>query len=47
LCGWILRTFGVEAVAVRDLGMARADDVAVFMAAREAGSVLVTKDADF
>jgi len=47
LVPWIARTFGVEAAAIRDLGLARASDREVFDAARKAGAVVLTKDVDF
>jgi predicted nuclease of predicted toxin-antitoxin system len=47
VASWLQATFKVEAVAVRDLGLRDADDRKIFGAAREAGAVVVTKDADF
>lgn len=47
LAQWLTRRFGVGAVALRDLGLARGADLAVFRAARAAGAVVLTKDADF
>jgi predicted nuclease of predicted toxin-antitoxin system len=44
---WITATFGVEAVAVRDLGLRDAKDPPIFQAARAAGAVVMTKDSDF
>lgn len=44
---WIAQTLGFEAAHVRDLGLARAKDLDVFHAARQASAVLLTKDADF
>lgn len=41
------RRFGLRCVAVRDLGLARASDRAIFGAARIAAKVVVTKDRDF
>ena len=38
---------GVEVFAVRDLGLRDATDIEIFNRSREAGCVLVTKDADF
>jgi predicted nuclease of predicted toxin-antitoxin system len=47
LAPWLRRTFGVQAVAVRDLGLREAEDPAIFAAARAAGAVVMTKDSDF
>ncbi len=44
---WITATFGVEARAVRDLGLRDAQDAPIFEAARAAGAVVMTKDKDF
>ncbi len=44
---WLAATFGVGAVAVRDLGLREALDPPIFAAARAAGAVVMTKDADF
>jgi predicted nuclease of predicted toxin-antitoxin system len=47
LAAWIAATFGVEARAVRDLGLRDAKDPPIFQAARAAGAVVMTKDRDF
>lgn len=47
LAPWIRATFGIEAYAVRDLGLRDAKDPEIFLAAREAGAVVMTKDSDF
>ena len=48
LAAWIARAFPeVEAHSVRALGLRDASDPAIFSAAREAGTVVMTKDADF
>jgi predicted nuclease of predicted toxin-antitoxin system len=47
LATWIAETFAVECVQVRDLGMARASDPAIFDAAAAQAAVLITKDSDF
>lgn len=44
---WMTVHLAVEASAVRDLGLRDAKDQTIFFAAREAGAVIVTKDADF
>jgi predicted nuclease of predicted toxin-antitoxin system len=47
LAAWIAATFGVEAHAVRDLGLRDADDSPIFLAARAAATVVMIKDRDF
>lgn len=47
LCPWLESEFGVEAVAVRDLGLLDAEDPEIFMAARQDADVVMTKDSDF
>lgn len=49
LAPWLRRTFGVEAVAIRELGLREAEDPAIFAVARARGpgTVIVTKDSDF
>ncbi len=47
LAPWASHTLGVEAHAVRDLGLRDAEDEAIFQAARRDGAVVITKDADF
>lgn len=47
LAGWLRRTFGVDAHAVRDLGLREAADPLIFGRARAAGAVVLTKDSDF
>ena len=44
---WIRESFGLDAVAVRDLGLRDAEDVAIFTAAHDAGAIVLTKDSDF
>lgn len=44
---WIHERFGVEAVALRYIGLRDAPDGKIFDAARQAGVVLVSKDIDF
>lgn len=44
---WLRTQFGINAVAVRDLGLRNAEDPVIFAAAREAGVVVITKDSDF
>ena len=47
LAQYLAEKFGVNATAVRDLGMRDATDRPIFDAARESGAVLITKDGDF
>ena len=47
LAPWLHGTFGVEAAALRELGLRDAEDPAIFAAARATGAVVVTKDSDF
>ena len=44
---WLKTNYEVEAVAVRDLGLLRADDQEIFEAAKEAAACVMTKDRDF
>ena len=47
LAVWVSVSFDLAAIAVRDLGFARAADSEIFFAARRANAVVVTKDSDF
>jgi predicted nuclease of predicted toxin-antitoxin system len=48
LARWISeQPWGVNAVAVRDLGLRDASDQEIFRRARDAGAVVMTKDRDF
>ena len=47
LAVWLSSTFGVQSSAVRDLGLRDAADRAIFLAARNAAAVVLTKDSDF
>ncbi len=47
LAAWLTGTSGVQSIAVRDLGMREAADRAIFLAARSASVVVMTKDSDF
>ncbi len=44
---WLQETHGVDARALRDLGLRDSEDEAIFEAARRASAVVMTKDADF
>ena len=48
LAVWLSRTFGVDAHAMRDVGLRDAEDRAIFDEARgHEGTVIVSKDSDF
>lgn len=48
LAAWINRTYTtIEAKSVSSLGLQRANDKSIFEAARKAGAVIMSKDADF
>ncbi|MBD2485300.1 DUF5615 family PIN-like protein [Planktothrix sp. FACHB-1365] len=44
---WITNTFGVTAVALRDVGLRDAEDPEIFEAAKAQGVIMMTKDSDF
>ena len=44
---WLRNSKGIDAVAVRDLGLRDADDVEIFDAARNNNAIVLTKDRDF
>jgi len=47
LAPWIQVTFGVEARALRDVGLRDSTDREIFRVARLAGAIVMTKDSDF
>jgi predicted nuclease of predicted toxin-antitoxin system len=47
IAAWIANTFGITAVALRDLGLRDAEDTEIFEAAKSQGVILMTKDSDF
>ena len=47
LADWISGTFSITCLQVRSLGLERAEDARIFGAARDAGAIVMTKDADF
>jgi predicted nuclease of predicted toxin-antitoxin system len=47
LARWLSLKYGIEASAVRDLGLRNAKDREIFLAARRADAVVLTKDRDF
>lgn len=44
---WIRETFGIDAKALREIGLRDAEDEEIFRAASEANTVVMTKDRDF
>ena len=47
IASWIRQNFTVDAVALRDIGLRDAEDEEIFIAAKNAGVVVMTKDSDF
>jgi predicted nuclease of predicted toxin-antitoxin system len=47
IAAWISETSDTQALAVRDLGMRDASDPQIFLAAKQASVVVMTKDRDF
>ena len=47
LPAWLASSFSVQCTPVRDLQLRDVTDRQIFMSARDAGAVLVSKDADF
>lgn len=47
LAPWIQATFGIEARALRDLGLRNSTDREIFRAAQLANAIVMTKDSDF
>ena len=44
---WLAADLGIDAHPIRELGLRDADDPAIFVAARAANAIVMTKDADF
>jgi len=44
---WITSSFGVSAIALRDIGLRDAEDPEIFEAAKAKGAIFMTKDSDF
>jgi predicted nuclease of predicted toxin-antitoxin system len=44
---WVSETFGFTAIPVRDLNLRESEDDQIFLAARKANAVVITKDSDF
>lgn len=47
LATWLSKTFGVDAVPIRNLNLRDAEDAVMFSAAKSSGAVVMTKDRDF
>ena len=47
IASWIKQNFSVDAVALRAIGLRDAEDEQIFVAAKSAGVVVMTKDSDF
>jgi predicted nuclease of predicted toxin-antitoxin system len=47
IASWMSLEFSVSAMAVRDLGLRAAKDQEIFLAARQANAIIMTKDVDF
>jgi predicted nuclease of predicted toxin-antitoxin system len=47
IAAWISRSFALNAVAVRELGLREATDTEIFQAAKRENVIVMTKDNDF
>jgi len=47
LAPWLTQQFGIEAVSAERLGLVKSADLEIFLKAREADVVILTKDRDF
>lgn len=47
IANWITATFGIPALALRDLGLRDAEDPEIFEAAKSQEVIFMTKDSDF
>lgn len=47
LAEWISITFKIECKAIRDIGLRDADDETIFLEAKKADAIIITKDSDF
>jgi predicted nuclease of predicted toxin-antitoxin system len=47
LAAWIVETFGVTALSVKELGLRDAKDTEIFEAAAQSNLIIMTKDSDF
>ena len=46
LADWIAKEFGVNCMAVRDIGLREASDIDIFSEAKRQNAVIMTKDSD-
>lgn len=44
---WMQQQFSVEVVALREIGLRDAEDEEIFLAAKHASAIVMTKDSDF
>lgn len=44
---WLAPLFGIPVHSLRDLSLRDADDAVIFQQAKDAGAIVLTKDADF
>ena len=44
---WFTKTFGLEGIALRDLGFRDSKDHEIFQRAKEENAIIITKDSDF
>ena len=47
IASWLTTEFGIEAAALRELGLRDAEDLQIFHSARDANAIVLTKDRDF
>jgi predicted nuclease of predicted toxin-antitoxin system len=47
LAAWIVETFGITAISLKELGLRDAKDIEIFEAAKQPDLVIMTKDGDF
>jgi predicted nuclease of predicted toxin-antitoxin system len=47
LAAWMVETFGVNAISLKELGLRDAKDIEIFEAAKQDNLVIMTKDSDF
>lgn len=47
ISSWIAATFGISALALRDVGLRDAEDTEIFEAAKTQNIIFITKDSDF
>lgn len=47
IAGWINENFSVQAIAIRNLGLRDAEDEEIFLEAKNANVIVMTKDSDF